>query len=99
MYLNRKVNCFCIGILFFLSNIYSQEVNVRISHITIDAGLSQNTVDCIFKDSRGFIWFATWNGLNRYDGYTFKAYKSVNQKYSISSNYTHSICEELDGNL
>ena len=94
-----KANYLWLGMLFFIANVYSQEVGYRISHITSDAGLSQNTVDCIFKDSRGFIWFATWNGLNRYDGYTFKVYKTGNQKYSISSNYTHSICEDLDGNL
>jgi signal transduction histidine kinase/ligand-binding sensor domain-containing protein/AraC-like DNA-binding protein len=96
---SRRVNYLWVFLFFFLSNIYSQEENVRINHITSDVGLSQNTVDCIFHDSRGFVWFATWNGLNRYDGYTFKVYKTNNQKYSISSNYTHTICEDLDGNL
>ena len=98
-YLNKKVNLLFIFLLLFLPKIFSQEEFVRINHITSDEGLSQNTVDCIFQDSRGFIWLATWNGLNRYDGYTFKVYKTGNQKYSISSNYTHSICEDLDGDL
>ena len=36
----------------------------------------QRTVSDIVQDSKGFIWFSTWNGLNRYDGYTFKNYKA-----------------------
>ncbi len=37
-------------------------------------GLSSGTVNTIFKDSRGFMWFSTDDGLNRFDGYTFKVY-------------------------
>ena len=43
-------------------------------HFDIANGLSQNTVTCIHQDRRGFMWFGTKNGLNRYDGYVFQTY-------------------------
>ena len=43
-----------------------------IKNYTSRDGLSQNTVRCILQDSTGFLWFGTTNGLNRYDGYSFK---------------------------
>ncbi len=71
----------------------------RISFLTSDEGLSQNTVDCILKDSRGFMWFGTWNGLNRYDGYSFKVYKKEDTPHSLSSNFIYTVCEDTQGNL
>ena len=43
--------------------------------LDIQAGLSDNHVNAIFKDSRGYLWFGTWSGLNRYDGYSFKVFR------------------------
>src|SRR5690606_13809395 len=43
--------------------------------LSIRDGLSQNTVKCILKDHRGFMWFGTEDGLNRFDGYRFHAYR------------------------
>ena len=48
----------------------------QIQHFSLYNGLVQRTVSDIVQDSKGFIWFSTWNGLNRYDGYTFKNYKA-----------------------
>src|SRR5512147_1605673 len=48
---------------------------LRFDHIGIEQGLSQSSVQAIFQDSLGFLWFGTQDGLNRYDGYTFKTYK------------------------
>ncbi|HEY4788460.1 MAG TPA: two-component regulator propeller domain-containing protein, partial [Bacteroidales bacterium] len=76
-----------------------QDINLRIQHITSDQGLSQNTVDCILQDSRGFMWFGTWNGLNRFDGYNFIAYKSEIQGKSLSNNFVYAICEDKNGNI
>src|SRR5690606_25381054 len=44
--------------------------------LSLQDGLSQNTVRCILKDRRGFLWFGTDDGLNRYDGYRFHTYKA-----------------------
>ena len=54
---------------------WSQEY--KFQHITTVDGLSHNEVRKIVKDSRGFLWLGTQNGLNRYDGYRFKIFKNV----------------------
>lgn len=78
--------------------IYSQPISF--SYYTIDQGLSQNMVDCIMKDSRGFIWIGTWNGLNRFDGYDFVIYKeNPNDSISIHDNEIHTLCEDRYGNI
>ncbi|HBC79285.1 MAG TPA: hybrid sensor histidine kinase/response regulator [Bacteroidales bacterium] len=48
----------------------------RFDHIGSEDGLSQNTGNSILFDSKGFMWIGTWNGLNRYDGYEFKIFRS-----------------------
>ncbi|WP_339708393.1 two-component regulator propeller domain-containing protein [uncultured Kriegella sp.] len=63
---------FCLMTCFFS---WSQEYDFH--HITTVDGLSHNEVRKIVKDSKGFLWFGTQNGLNRFDGYRFKIYKHV----------------------
>lgn len=48
----------------------------KLDHFSVYNGLAQRTVQDIAQDSKGFIWFSTWNGLNKFDGYTFKQYKA-----------------------
>src|SRR5579872_4673282 len=49
--------------------------SVRFTHISVDQGLSQSTVNAILQDHIGFMWFGTEEGLNRYDGYSFVVYR------------------------
>lgn len=80
--------------------VVAQKRDYRFNNYTTDEGLSQNMVDCIFKDSRGFMWFGTWNGLNRFDGYNFKTYSSQGQgEYSLGNNFIYDIDEDPYGNL
>ncbi len=63
-------------------------------------GLSQNYIQCILKDSKGFMWFGTLDGLNRYDGYSFKAfYDNPNDSNSLPSNNILSLYEDSGNNL
>ena len=50
---------------------------IQFEHLTIEDGLSQNAGLAIFQDSRGFLWVGSQDGLNRYDGYTFKVFQPV----------------------
>ena len=87
---------------FFLTKqiVLSQDIRYRIQHITSDNGLSQNFIECIFQDSRGFMWFGTRDGLNRYDGYSFVVYKTTDGTGNdISDNFIQSIKEDRHGNL
>src|SRR5205085_12673310 len=62
------------------------------------AGLSQNHVMSILQDSRGFMWFATRDGLNKYDGYKFTVYKNdAKDSNSISNNFISGIVEDSKG--
>lgn len=49
-----------------------------IQHYSIKDGMSQNTVMAIMQDKQGFMWFGTWDGLNRFDGYVFETFKAMN---------------------
>lgn len=74
--------------------------NIRITRISTEDGLSQSSVEAIYRDSRGFMWFGTEEGLNKYDGYKFTIYKS-NRKDSTSLNneVINSILEDESGTM
>jgi two-component system sensor histidine kinase ChiS len=54
---------------------HAQYERLRFDHLTVENGLSNNWVQSIVKDSRGFLWFGTQDGLNRYDGSGIKVYR------------------------
>jgi ligand-binding sensor domain-containing protein/signal transduction histidine kinase len=73
---------------------------LRFDRIGIEQGLSQSSVNVAFQDSRGFMWFGTQDGLNRYDGYTFKTFKpDPDAPTSLSDRWITSIVEDQDGYL
>src|SRR5437870_1376111 len=84
-----------VSALFFAyTNNFAQNSQYQFSRLNINNRLSHNQVNCILKDSRGFMWFGTASGLNRYDGYTFKVFKhDVNNKNSINDDYITNIFE------
>src|SRR4029453_3436857 len=49
---------------------------IRFTRLSLEQGLSQSTVLCVFQDSRGYIWLGTEDGLNRFDGVKFTVYKN-----------------------
>lgn len=89
-------------VIVFISPIflYAQIQNARFEHLTINDGLSQGSVKCILRDKIGFMWFGTQDGLNRYDGYSFKVNKNeINDSTTISSNNITCIGENNNGDL
>ncbi len=81
-------------VLFAYTCAYAQNNQYQFSHLDISNGLSHNQINCIYKDSQGFMWFGTMSGLNRYDGYTFKIFKHKNKdSTSINDNYIINIYE------
>ncbi|MCX7986601.1 MAG: response regulator, partial [Bacteroidales bacterium] len=78
----------------------AQKKQIRFQHYTTDDGLSQNMIDCMLKDHKGFMWFGTWNGLNRFDGYNFVCYKQKSDEpYTLSNNFVRSICQDAYHNI
>jgi signal transduction histidine kinase/DNA-binding response OmpR family regulator len=57
-----------------------------VKHYSIKDGMSQNTVMAILQDKQGYMWFGTWDGLNRFDGYDFQVYKAMNGSEQVCVN-------------
>ena len=73
---------------------YAQTGQYKFSHLDITNGLSDNQVNCIFKDYQGFMWFGTTSGLDRYDGYKFRIFKhDAKDSSSLGENHVISIIE------
>jgi len=92
---------FAFVLMLLLPLISSAQISdVRFRHISNEQGLSNSTILCTFQDSRGFIWFGTRDGLNRYDGVKVTIYKNdPKNSYSISDNFIRCIFEDNDHKL
>lgn len=67
----------------------------RISHLGIEQGLSNNSVTSIYQDQKGFMWFGTYDGLNRFDGYGFTVFRNIlEDSNSLPHNYIYDIHED-----
>jgi signal transduction histidine kinase/ligand-binding sensor domain-containing protein/DNA-binding response OmpR family regulator len=92
-----------VSVLLFICMqqcIYAQSSKYKFSHLDITKGLSDNHINCIFKDKKGFMWFGTTSGLNRYDGYKFRIFKrDVKDSNSIGENYIMHIYEGPDNKM
>ena len=84
-------------VLLLTTYCFSQAPKLSFKHITNEQGLSNSTIETIFQDSKGFIWFGTRDGLNRYDGYQMVVYRyDAKDSNSISDNYIRFIYEDRD---
>ncbi|MCR9251298.1 MAG: methyl-accepting chemotaxis protein [bacterium] len=78
----------------------SQNLSIGFDHITTDNGLSTGTVNCIFKDKKGYVWIGTVDGLNRYNAYEIEVFKNdPKNDQSIAGNVITSIAEDADGRI
>jgi len=84
---------------FVVLSIWSQPI-CQVKEYSVNDGLGQSIVTGILQDRKGFLWLSTWNGLHKFDGYTFKNYKTSSQKeYSQTNNRITFTAETLDGNI
>lgn len=82
----------------FYSTLESEQYHFK--HINTEDGLSQSSVVSILKDSYGFLWFGTYNGLCMYNAHDFKTYTyHDNDTLSISNNMVWSLCEDAEKNI
>ncbi|WP_133574857.1 two-component regulator propeller domain-containing protein [Pedobacter metabolipauper] len=94
----RKFSVFVFLLIVISSQLKAQSYNFR--HYQVEQGLSYNSVFNILQDSKGFMWFATKDGLNRFDGYSFKIFRSnPSDPKALGSNVTTAVFEDTDGVL
>src|SRR5690606_2268283 len=95
--------CVSLQVAIPLSGLAQKSNSINIDNIRFELlsdGLSEKSVTCILQDNKGFMWFGTRNGLNRYDGVEFKIYEFVyGDSTSISSNFINSLVEDSLGNI
>jgi diguanylate cyclase (GGDEF)-like protein len=86
-------------VLFSAPSLFPQE-NLRFRGYDIEHGLSQNSVYAILQDRRGFMWFATQDGLNRFDGYRFRVFHPrPGDRASLSNGFVTALAEDNRGYL
>lgn len=79
---------------------WAQAPHLEFQHLAIEHGLSQSIVDRMLQDRQGFLWFVTEDGLNRFDGYTFKIFKhDARNAASLIHNEIKCVYEDRDGDL
>lgn len=86
--------------LLFSTLTSTGQQKLKFAHLGIQDGLSHSWAKCLAKDSKGFLWVGTINGLNRYDGRNFKMFKTEDgNSNSLSDNFIQVIKEDSKGNL
>ncbi len=94
----RFKSTICLFLFLFTISLSANREIIKFKNISSEKGLSQLTIECMLKDKKGFIWFGTQDGLNRYDGYKCKVYKNDPSKpNSISDNYILSMVMDNSG--
>ncbi len=103
----RHIYFLLLYLLFSIQLFYAQDFikildsdKIKFEEITSKDGLKHNTITSIFQDSRGYMWFGTYNGIYKYDGYTFRIYNNtVKNTLNLTSNLITAINEDSWGNL
>jgi signal transduction histidine kinase/ligand-binding sensor domain-containing protein len=86
---------FCFSLVY---SAFSQNNDVHFNHITPENGLSQGHILSLLQDREGYIWIATYYGLNRYNGYTIKLFSNhKNDPSSLANDVVYCLFEDKDG--
>lgn len=90
----------CILLVFILPQIIFANQRYHFSNLSVQNGLSQLHVTCIYQDRLGYMWFGTRNGLNKFNGNNFETFwNHADDECSISNNTIACITEDAEGNL
>jgi signal transduction histidine kinase/ligand-binding sensor domain-containing protein/DNA-binding response OmpR family regulator len=105
----RRKNSTIIVLLAIMISLFSKVVSAQsinpatsrsFDHISVNEGLSHSYITSIVQDHKGFMWFGTWEGLNRYDGYEFKTFRhNPKDSTSITSEFIQSLTLLKDSSL
>lgn len=83
-----------------VSHATSSLADARFRQLAMEDGISNNEVYGVIQDSQGYMWFATGDGLDRYDGYTFRVFRhDPNDPGSVSGNFARALYEDPEGRI
>ncbi len=86
------------GLVGWMEGSTAQPADYQFVRYNTEKGLSHNQVNCFLKDSRGFVWIGTANGVNRFDGYSFRVFKhDPADSTSISAHQVNALFEDPQG--
>lgn len=98
--LNDYTRYLLVGIMMLTATVLHAQQGINFRRITINDGLSLSSIYYIYQDSKGFMWFATEDGLNKYDGTSFTIYNHTpGDPNSLSYKWIEKIVEDRQGNL
>ena len=84
----------------WLARAAGADTPLRFDHLTVRDGLSHSWVQAVLKDSRGFMWFGTWDGLDRFDGSAFRVYRNEpDDPHSLGFSSVATLFEDSHGRL
>ena len=90
--------CVLLGVYTFFAPLRAQEYRIR--NITNTDGLSNSSVNMVFQDRSGLLWFGTWDGLNSYNGQDFHVYlPAPGDSTSLDNNVIRQMAQSADGTL
>jgi ligand-binding sensor domain-containing protein len=96
----KRTGLYGIILLLFLTAKGTAQLKCKIEHYSTEDGLSHDGVMNILKDRDGFMWFGSWDGINRFDGHNFVSYKTrPGDSSSLKINRVDNIKEDQDGYL
>ncbi|MEI8113841.1 MAG: histidine kinase [Bacteroidia bacterium] len=96
--MNKRLSLFLYVLLYSLGNAWAQQL--YFNHLSVNNGLSQGVNNCIFKDSKGFVWISSYDGLNRFDGMSCVSFRSsLNETNGLKGTLFLNILEDKNSNL
>ena len=96
---NKVYFLFLVFVFLSLGSKAQENEFANVKKITISDGLAHNGVTSVLKDSNGFLWIGTYEGINKYDGYKLTTFKNTIDKDVLTSNRVRSIAEDSKKNL
>jgi len=94
-----KKNSLFIYFIFLGKVIFATEP-ISIKYLGIEQGLSNNAVTSVYQDHNGFMWFGTYDGLNKYDGYSFRVYRNmIGDSTSLANNHVYTVEGDANNNI
>ncbi len=93
---------YLVLLLISILSCYSSPLKAEyfFKNINTDKGLSNNSVNGIFRDHQGYLWIGTSYGLNRYDGYNIRVFKNdASKSNTLTNNYVRAVVQDVDGRL